>query len=113
MQTLAENDNNDLYIDGTGNIPVLTAQQALAQSYASAIEVRLAEMEYAQDQGMPWFQTAFNSYNPIQFEAAARNIIDSFDQTVTITAFTVTKTKNVLSYVATIETIYGTVYLNG
>lgn len=107
-QTIAENANRDLYVGADGNIAFASGVQAVEQLCKSRIEAQRAEMQYAMDQGMPMRATAFDRYRPAQFEAAARAILKATPDVLAVTAFTITSIGNVLSYSATIETIYGT-----
>lgn len=107
--TFAENANRDMYIGSDGNLAFVTGVQAVAQLCKSRVEAQRNEMIYAMNAGMPDFQTAFDQFNPQQFEAAARLIILATTGVTGITSFTMFKDGNDLNYTAVINTIYGTV----
>jgi hypothetical protein len=107
--TIAEDENRDLYLGADGNIAFLTAAPCVAQLTKSRVESQRGEMMYAADQGMPTRATAWDTFNPKQFEAAARSIITATPDVTGIESFTMQKQDNDLSYQATINTIYGTV----
>jgi hypothetical protein len=106
-QSVAENSNNDFYLGDDGNIAFVTALAAVAQLCVSRVEAQRGEMIYAADQGMPTRATAWDQFNPNQFEAAARAIILATPDVTAVTSFTLTRQGNDLVYSADISTIYG------
>jgi hypothetical protein len=115
---IAENSNNDPYIDPTtGDLAVLVDTQgnpvATAQLCKSRIEAQRGEMKYAADQGMPTMTTAFESFNPHQFEAAARTILMGTPNVTSVSSFSMYRDGNTLNYAATIETTFGPAQING
>ena len=112
--TFAENANRDLYLDASGNIAIFTAADAVGQLCKSRIESQRGEMIYAANAGMPTFATVFNTFNPAQFEAAARTIILGTSSDVTgVQSFDMHTDSNVLFYTAVITTIYGSTTISG
>ncbi|AAT37773.1 gp09 [Burkholderia phage BcepB1A] len=111
--TFAINKNGDTYLDGNGNITVLTGADAVGQNCVTAMRAQRAEMQYAMQDGMPMAATAFDSYNPVAFEAAARRVIKKVQGVTAITSFTVKRIENTLNYSATIQTIYGQTTIQG
>lgn len=117
-KVFAENANRDPYIDpSTGDLAMLTDTignpVATAQICKSRIEAQRGEMKYAADQGMPTMATAFESFNPHQFEAAARTIILATPNVKSISSFSMYRDGNALYYSTVIETTYGTATING
>lgn len=117
-KVFAENANRDPYIDpSTGDLAMLTDTignpVATAQICKSRIEAQRGEMKYATDQGMPTMQTAFESFNPHQFEAAARTIILGTPNVKSISSFSMYRDGNTLNYSTVIETTYGTTTIIG
>lgn len=105
----AENANRDIYIDPTtGDMAVLTDAEAVAQLCKSRIEAQRGEMKYAANTGMPTRATAWDTFNPQQFEAAARAIWLATTGVSAVTSFSMWRDGNTLYYVAQISTIYGT-----
>lgn len=112
-QTFAIDENGDTYLDASGNIAMLYGADAVGQDCVTAMRAQRGEMQYAMDRGMPTAATAFDKFNPYAFESFARDTIEAVAAVVRVTEFTVSVTNNVLSYTATIETIYGTTYIQG
>lgn len=107
--TIAENENRDMYIGADGNVAFLSAAPCIAQLTKSRVESQRGEMMYAADQGMPTRATAWDTFNPKQFEAAARSIISATPDVTGIQSLSLYAEDNDLKYSATINTIYGTV----
>jgi hypothetical protein len=106
-------DDYDLFLDGNSNLAMVSGVDAIAQNTATAMRALKNEMQYAMQDGMPMFATAFNTYNPIAFEAAARKVIGKVDGVTGITSFAVTRVKNQLVYAANVTTIFGTTTVQG
>jgi hypothetical protein len=110
----AENANRDIYIDPTtGDLAVLTGAAATAQLCKSRIEAQRKEMKYAADQGMPTMDTAFNTFNPHQFEAAARAIILATPNVTSIQSFDMYQNGGTLNYSIVIQSSDGTATITG
>lgn len=114
----AENANRDAYIDpATGDMAILTDAQgnaeATGQLCKSRIEAQHGEMRYATDEGMPTAATAFNTFNPKQFEAAARAIILGTPNVTAVPSFSMYQDSNTLNYAAVIDTIFGITTITG
>ena len=110
----AENANRDIYIDPTtGDQAVLTGAAAVGQLCKSRIEAQRGEMKYATDQGMPTFETALNVFNPQQFEAAARTIIQDTPYVTGIESFGMYSNDGVLNYQAVINSQFGQTTIAG
>jgi hypothetical protein len=113
-QTLAVNENNDLYLSIDGNIAMVYDLTAVLQICAHVVKVRLGEVVLNTDQGLPFFETVWNgSPNLIQFEAAARATLLGVTGVVEVVSFDMSIVDSSLVYVAVIRTIYGTGTING
>jgi hypothetical protein len=112
-RTFATDSNNDLVLDRAGALTILVDIEAVAADCRTAIQAQLGEMMFAVDQGMPMFATAWNDYNPAQFEAAARVIMLGVPGVLSVDAFAVERVGESLRYTATIRTAYGEAALNG
>lgn len=114
--TIAENANRDMYLGDDGNVAFLTDVTdnpiCTAQLTKSRVESQRGEMMYAKNAGMPTRATAWDTFNPKQFEAAARSIITSTANVTGVASFTLTQDGNELDYDAEINTIYGAVTVN-
>lgn len=113
--TIAENSNRDLFIGDDGNVAFLTDVTgnpvATALLTKSRVESQRGEMMYAKDQGMPTRATAWDTFNPKQFEAAARSIITATPNVTGVSSFTLSQNPqnaNELDYDAQINTTFGT-----
>lgn len=113
MRSFAVDANNDLFLDASGNLAFVTGVNAVGQNCQTAVKAQRGEMILAMNKGMPTRATAWDQYNPSQFEAAVRSIILSVDGVLSITAFAMVKQDNDLKYVASIHTIYGPTQING
>lgn len=113
--TLAVNARNDLFLGGDGNLATATDLAATMQACAHAAKTLLAEMVYAADEGIPYFDVVWSgSPNLVQFEAFLRRALLAVDGVQLLAGLDVARAGgNVLTYNATIQTIYGTASLNG
>jgi hypothetical protein len=112
--TLAVNDRNDLFLGADGNLATNADLDAAMQACAHAARTLLAEMMYAADQGIPYFDVVWNgNANPLQFEAFLRRALLAVEGVIQIAALSVAQTDNTLRYTATIQTVYGVGTLNG
>lgn len=110
--TIAENANRDLYCDSNGNLAFISdvtgSPVATAQILKSRVEAQRGEMIYATDQGMPTRATAWDTFNPKQYEAAWRAIALATPNVNAVQSFDMYKSGNTLNYAASIQTTYGT-----
>lgn len=113
MRTFATNASNDLLVTGRSLSLVsdLAAVLLVCRHCAQAI---LGEMVFAQQQGMPYFETVWiGAPTTAPFEAAFRERIMSVPGVTNIDELTTSQTGDVMTYSATIVTVYGTGALNG
>ena len=114
MTRTFESDNkNDLVLTSQGNISIVDGIYAVLYNCKTAIQAQLGEMQYAVDKGMPTNATAWEDYNPIQVEAAARTIIKSVPEVVEVVSFSMSRIASTLRYTAVIRTTFGVGALNG
>lgn len=113
MRTLGVDTNNDLVLDGRA-LAVAVDLQAVLQVCAHCAKAILREMVFAQEQGMPYFETVWVG-NPTTapFEAAFRARIAQVDGVVAIDDLTTAQVGDSMVYEATIRTIYGTGAISG
>lgn len=113
MRSFATDGNNDLFISGRAlaSVEGLAAVITVCKHAAQAI---LGEMVFAQDQGMPYFETVWVG-NPTTapFEAAFRERIAAVDGVVEITSLSTAQVGDKMQYVAEVATIYGAGQFNG
>lgn len=114
MMTFAVNKNNDLYIDETGNLAIISGIDAVMQTCEQAAKTLRGEMLLEINRGIPMFETAFNGVpNLIQYEAALRKIWREIPEVKDITNLDIRVSDNTLSYSATIQTVNGQGAVNG
>jgi hypothetical protein len=113
-QTLAVNENNDIYIGEDGNLALIFDIQGTLQACAHATKTILGEMIFAANQGVPNFQLIWVGVpNLQQYESAVRATLLSVDGVKEIVSFKYSLADNNLTYTAVIKTIYGTGTVNG
>lgn len=113
-QTLAVNENNDLYLDKNGNIAIVYDLDATLQACQQAAQTILGEMVLQTDQGVPYFESVFiGSPNIAIYEAALKVAFLGVTGVEQIKSLTLTRENGVLSYIANIQTIYGLGVING
>lgn len=113
-QSFGLNANNDIYLNSSGNIQIDSGVQAVEDACKNVSLAQLGEEVLTTTQGMPTFQTIWNGTpNVAIYESYLRAALEGVEGVVSVTALTYTVKDNVFSYQATIETIYGTLYLAG
>lgn len=105
--TLATNRNNDLYLDEAGNIAIASGLDAIVLDCKAAMETRLGECVLDTTLGIPMFETVWLTWQPAQFQAAARRALQAVTGVVSVNAVNITRAAGVMRYVAQISTIYG------
>lgn len=115
--TIAENVNRDMFLGPDGNVAFISNSTgnpvASAQLTKSRIESQRGEMIYNFNGGMPTRATAFDQFNPNQFEAAARAIINATADVTGVSQFGMYRQNNTLFYTAVITTIWGVTTVTG
>jgi len=108
------NDVNDIYLDNNGNLAISTGLTALIEICKQYMQTRLGELVLNTTTGIPYFQSVFTGVPNIQqFVAAGRAALLSVEGVTQVLSFDVSMTGKTLSYVATIQTIYGQGVVNG
>ncbi len=107
-QTLAGNENNDLFLDETGNIAMASGLSAVLENCASAMKTQRGECVLDLPRGIPNFETVWNgSPNLAQYNLAGVLALQDVEGVVQVTAFESERVGDTLQYRATIKTIYG------
>ena len=111
--TFGVNENNDIFINSSGNLDIQTGIEATLQACAQISKAQLGEMIYEAEAGIPNFQVVWVGVpNLSQFEAYLRTALLSVEGVSNILNLTTNISNNVLSYTAVIQTIYGQGTLN-
>lgn len=99
---------NDIYIGPNGNLGILQAQPAVQAACQSTSLLRLGEAILSTTSGIPFLQAVFNGTpNIAVFESYLRTAILNVDGVIAIQSLTISVSGGTLSYVATIQSIYG------
>lgn len=113
MKTFATTAKNDLLIDGRSMV-VTTGVYAVLGVCEHAAKAILGEMVFAQENGMPYFETVWVGHpTTAPFEAAFRSRVLQVDGVTSIEELTTQQTGDRMSYTARIVTVYGTGTING
>lgn len=113
MKTFATNENSDFLVTGR-SLSLATDLDAVLLVCRHAARAILGEMVFAQDQGMPYFETVWTGApTTAPFEAAFRERIMQIAGVTEIQELTTSLVNGALSYSATIATIYGTGAISG
>ena len=113
-QTFAVDANNDLFIGGDDLLAVTSGLQAVLQNCEHAAKTILNEMVLAQGEGLPYFEAIWTGVPNIPvFEAAFRQRILAVEGVTGVTTLATQIAGEVLTYKATIRTVYGTGEING
>jgi hypothetical protein len=107
MRSLALTADRRLFIDNLGNIATVSSLAAVLQNCETAMRAQLGEMYYNADQGVPTRATVWDNYNPLQFMAAGRVTLQNVQGVQRVISFDVDRIGDLLTYTATIQTIYG------
>jgi hypothetical protein len=107
-QTIATDANNDLFIGEDDRLVMVTGLAAVLQNCEHAAKTILGEMVLAVNEGLPYFQAIWTGAPKVAvFEAAFRTRILAVDGVVSIDALGFEISGEVLTYAATIQTVYG------
>ena len=102
------NENNDLFLDESGNIAIVTNLQAVLQGCEQAVKTLLGELVLQTDLGVPYFEAVFvGTPNLAVFEQSIRQAILSIPGVIQVLTLDTSVTGEVLTYNAVIETEYG------
>lgn len=112
--TFGIDQNNDIYLNNEKNLAVLTGINAVVDAVKTATQAQLGEMVLETGQGIPNFETIWiGTPNYSLWESYLRNTIMNIDGVQELQSLQLQKTGDVLTYTATIKTIYGTAAING
>lgn len=113
MKTFATSPTNDLLISGR-SMSLVSGVYAVLSVCEHAAKAILGEMVFAQEQGMPYFQTVWVGHpTTAPFEAAFRERILQIEGVTGIEELTTAQTGDTMTYSARITTVYGTGTING
>ena len=114
MQTISINQNNDIYVDTSGNIAMGKDKYALSDICKNKVLTTLGEPEYNQTAGIPYFETVFCDTPKIDlFQTAVIETIEQTDNVNRVTNFDYDHNNGVLSYSLISNIDFGDIQLNG
>lgn len=110
-QSFGLNRNNDIYIGSDGNLVIENGEQAVLNACANVAKASLGEEVLSINNGVPYFQAAWSGApNIAVFESYLRNAFLSVDGVVQVVSLSTSIANNTLSYIAQIESVYGTTF---
>jgi hypothetical protein len=110
--SIAENANNDIYIDSSGNLVFVTNVDAVEQDCKGAMQAQFGEMFLNPTGGLPTLADVWSTRNFIKWEAFARQTLSAVPGVVKVVSFVITTNGDVLNYSAGILTQYSTTLSN-
>lgn len=109
VTTLAANDSNDIYLDSSGNLAVLSGLAAVEAACATATKAQLQEMVLATNSGIPNFQALWIGTPEYSlWKSYILNTLQNVPGVQQVTSLTLSVNGNAVSYTANITTQYGT-----
>jgi hypothetical protein len=115
MTTFDGNENNDLYIDSSGNLVLIYDIEALADKLTQRLKLFYAEWFLATDRGVPYFDNIFgaNKNKDIVASIFTNEILKESDVTSVVDVnYGLNSNTRKFSYSATINSIYGSTEFN-
>jgi hypothetical protein len=106
--------DNDIFIDASGNLSILSGLAAVEAACATATKAQLGEMVFATDTGIPNFQALWigaPEYN--LWKAAVLATLQNVAGVTTVTSLNLSLSGSTVSYTAQISTQYGSGTVNG
>lgn len=114
MRIFAVDQNNDLHLSPAGSLAINKDRTALMQACEHAMQALLNEMVFAQGRGLPYQETIWiGSPNLRLFEDASRRALSSITGVQSVASFEASAADHVLTYRATIKSIYGETPITG
>lgn len=108
VQSFGLSSSNDLYLDLAGNLKIDLGLQALVDICLNVTRALLGEMVLTVNNGLPYFQVVFvGSPNLAVFQAYLINALNGIEGVNSVQDVSMSMSSNVLSFTATIDTIYG------
>jgi len=114
MQTISINQNNDMYLDASGNIAITQDINALADISKNKVLTNYGEPEYNALDGIPYFETIFaDKPNVDLFQAAIIETLENTENIERISDFEYKQNNGIFSYTLTEHTTFGEIVFNG
>lgn len=115
MITIATSENNnDIYIDASGNLAISENTAALANVSKNAVLTNYGELEYNAEKGIPYFSTIFADTPLIDlFQASIIQTLSDLDKVQRVSNFEYEVKDGIFSYSVKEKTEYGDILING
>ncbi|MHC5543544.1 hypothetical protein ACYOEI_35420 [Singulisphaera rosea] len=114
VKTLGTNANHDLDLGPDGNIAMLSGIRAVAAACVTACLTQLGECVLETGVGLPNFQTIWvGTPDYAIWESYLQNTLLDVQGVTSVKSITLSATDNALTFVAEINTIYGSTIVNG
>jgi hypothetical protein len=109
VQTFATNQNNDIYIDESKSLVLLSGIKAVAAACSTISKSQLGEMVLTTTQGLPNFQSVWIGVPNLRiWQAFLQSALQNVEGVMQVTNIKITPATGKLSYQANIQTIYDT-----
>ena len=113
-QTLATNLDNDIYLDGAGNLAIALGLDAVLLLCAHAAKVVLGEAVLDTARGVAYKETVWIGIPEYaQFRASLRAALQDVQDVINVQSLTIGTRGDLLSYDATVKTAYGVGAISG
>ena len=114
MTTFSVNENNDLFLDTSGNISMSDGIEGVKNICLNAAQAQRGEMIYNLNDGVPTKSTVWSGTpNLTQFEIGLRSQLENVDGVSKIINLQSSVNGEIVSYSAIIQTTFGETQING
>lgn len=104
MITIATNENNDIYLDVSGNLALTQGKEAIANIATNKARTLYKETPLDQQAGIPYFDVVFNRFDIELFKQFLFQEIQGIEGVRNVADFSFSTTNNTLTYQATFTT---------
>lgn len=113
-QTLQLNANNDLVLNSSNSLTMLSGIDAVSAACNTAAQTQLGECVLQTGQGLPNFQAVWIGVPDYAiWQSYLENTLLNVSGVATVQSVNLTQNAGVLSYAAEINTIYGNITVSG
>ena len=114
MKTIPINQNNDIYLDASGNLAMAQDLEAMGNIFVNKSQTNKGELPYNTEKGIDFFNTIFSSpCYPDLYQNELLSTLEDTEDTQEVLNFNNEVQNNIYSYSVDIITDYGQVTLNG
>lgn len=104
MITLATNENNDIFLNASGNLAMAEGKEAMANIATNKVRTLYKETPLDQQAGIPYFDVVFNRFDIDLFKQFLFQEIETIEGVRGAGDFSYSTDNNVLKYQATFTT---------